>query len=321
MHYPDDNGQGGCKKIEMLNVVESDVTTEGEMFALDNFAQLQRLDCKNLVGALAHLYQRNKDSDRSSTTYALASLNCTEHPVHSPYTSGDLAAAVSLCPDLAKVDLRRSADEGSSMTDQELSAFIELRKLVDLQISGRGFTFGSIHPILEKNSSIESLKLWHVSGVEIGAIARLCPRLRILELIDCTGATSDPDGLIDNEIILPTRLEMFHLSNASSFPAEALRILLVSPALTTVHIISCPAMNDGLLGRAFQLHMFTNLARLSLVRCDNVTKAAIDLFMVDQSPLQSLAIISCSQLSNAENRTEWKSRIKRHNWQLRLVCL
>ena len=294
--------------IEKLNVKHTKVTPCGLIVALENLPNLNTLDHFNqyVVQALVQLHRRIVSKESNVTACLLTSLNCSDSDRRIPYVRGDFAAAASLCPTLTRVTL--SCDNGLIITDQDRAALANMGKnLSHLVIDGPGFAFDGIVPILQ-NGSIEFLGLGRVSGVDVGLIAQLCPRLRSLKLFPHSFVM--PSSLPANPL---TRLEEMEVSGNVS--ADDLILLLSSPCLTRVLLSVGPNLSDRLLKRAFGIHGFRKLERLEFYNCSNLTKTAIDLFMTDKTRLKELRINDCPQLTK-ETATQWRALIKRNNWQL-----
>ena len=307
------DGQGGCKKLEKLKILGTGITTDGVMLALNNLPNLKHLGYNGvgpILGYLRRVRSEPTEAERN-LNYKLVSFDCKFwHRRTLPYTSGDLAVAVSLCPDLTKVTL----SSGQEISEQEIAAALtQTNKLTHLRIFT--FTFASILPIL-RNNSIQSLTLAQARNVDLNAILRFCPRLRHLELRDLKGDTHF-DRI--EEKFWPKELETFQLITPDHFPAHAFLPLLSSPVLAQLSVSGCSSLTDQVLVSAFQTNNFCNLQELWLSTCSNVTKAAINLLMTDQSQLCFLGLHKCGDGCNMETRDEWRALAQRNNWQLDIL--
>ena len=307
--------------IEKLNLNRTGVTSSGVLSALDSLPRLNKLDYEGLTQILANrarrLIQTESHQDQSVTTYRLAELYfCDFDGQELSYVRGDLAAVISLCPDLSQVAVIRRA---GTIEEQELSVLTRINTLTGLKIvSGPAISFDrSILPILQSNS-LESLDIL-MSGVDIGAIVRFCPRLRHLHLHGVASAFSNPDGPAEPARHL-SHLEKMYLS-IPNLSADDVLLLLAAPSLVDLTIIHCSSLTDDLLKRAFKLHRFPHLEHLRLCNYKNGTKRGIELFMTDKTPLKSLTIGRGNSQLTAEDIAEWRSRVERCNWQLEIKML
>ena len=309
----------GCKKIEKLTIQDSGITQRGAMVALENLPNLKQLEYEYFGEALVLLHRRIVAKETDFVSCQLTSLSFSITPDEPfRYVSGDFSAAVALCPALTRVALHGATFLIPDQEFQDLAKSCKNLTHLDIYCPIDREQFHRIIPILE-NGSIESLELT-VSDVDVGAIVRLCPRLRSLKLYFCDFVISSslPRADPNNSIAIgPTQLE--HLSISSSISPEDLDFLLSSPCLVTVEFSNfAPELDARVIKKAFGIHGFPRLEYLCLECCDNVTKATIDLFMTDQTRLRKLKLCNCPQLCTKENKKKWQGLIDDNNWQLEL---
>ena len=304
--------------LEKLNLYGTGVTSSGVLSALDSLPHLKLLGYAGLIAILAaraRQLETESHQDRSATTYRLAELNFFDDDDLN-YVRGDLAAAVSLCPDLSQVTVTNMKN---TIAEQDLSVLTRRKTLTGLTIINCvEISFDrSILPILQSNS-LESLKIFS-SNVDIGAIVRFCPRLRDLRLCGCNTTASafsnNPDGPAGQASHLSHLEKMVLIYYNGS--ADDLVLLLATASLVDLTIVDCSSLSDELLERAFKIHRFPHLKHLRLSKCHDVTKTGIDLFMTDKTPLKSLGVCGNNQLTE-EDIAEWRSRVDRCNWQLEI---
>ena len=305
--------------MEKLEIEGTPVTPHGGMVVLENLPNLKYFGYEYVVQALAHLHRRITAKESNVTVCKLTHLEfCDQFSGQIfPYVKEDFASAVSICPDLIQVKL-----EGLGLiVVQDLTALAKTCKtLTHLDMFWRQITtFSQVLPILQ-SGLIESIKLRGVSDVDVSAIVRLCPRLRYLILRECEYAISSELLPVINTKTsyenCSTQLEYIYVTG-NGISADDLLLLLSSSCLIQVNCGGLGSnLNDHLLENAFKLHGFHLLECFRLYRCENVTKAAIDLLMTSKTRLRKLDVIDCPQLGTETNVEDWRTQIDRHNWQL-----
>lgn len=323
---------GQCKSINKLSISYTKVTERGIRQALENLPCLKVFDCCSTVQTLNEMHRTAFDYRLPDIPkYTLIDLHCTEDSLLTQnYETGSLALAVALCPSVIKV--RITAQEG--MSDDDLLALLDLVNLRELSIGGSDastITFdGGIVPILQAvGSSLESLTLAELSGVNIRAVVEFCPNLRFLHLImNRSYSTIWPEEEkqpLRPKIVkpLPTmkKLESVHLVcvshmwPSSVIPSENLPMLLSSPELTYIYIKDCDTLTDGLLENAVKLHQFRNLKHLELEQCKSLTKRGIDLLMTADNPIKEIKLWECAMLTR-QHVADWKKKALENKWAL-----
>jgi hypothetical protein len=121
---------------------------------------------------------------RHPKVFALIDLHCDNESFNTPYRSGSLGLAASLCSSVIKV--RIVTQEG--LSDIDLLDLLSLENLRKLSIEGGEeckITFdGGVAPILEGlGISLTSQTLAELPCVNIRAITKYCPNLRFLFLV------------------------------------------------------------------------------------------------------------------------------------------
>lgn len=321
---------GQCKSINKLRITYTRVTTQGVQMALENLPLLKVFDCCSSVQVLASMHRTAFDHRLPGIPkYALIDLHCTNESTS--YETGSLAVAVSTCPSAIKA--RIVTQDG--LTDDDLLALLDAKNLRELSISGGEachITFdGSIMPVLQAvGSSLESLTLAELPGVNIRAIVEFCPNLRFLHLVmnqsyetawpeeerkpfTSRRQTKGPPALMKLESIHLVCVS--HLCPASVIPSENLPMLLSSPALVLIYIKDCRTLTDEVFRKAIEAHRFPHLEHLELEQCNGVTKQAIDLLMTGDNPLKAIKLWECSGITR-QNVADWQKRANQKKWGL-----
>ena len=149
--------RGQCKLITVLHLRETNVTNEGIQMVLNNLPDLKELD-HSVVEVLAQISQTALDNKLViAPKFSLAVLKIM---FNTPYRSGSLGAAVSICPSVTKVVIRNDV---GNVTDEDLQGLLALERLEDLHIRGHDDTsltfLGGIVPLLKnRGSSLKKIR-------------------------------------------------------------------------------------------------------------------------------------------------------------------
>lgn len=324
---------GQCKLVHKLMISYTKVTQKGIQMALENLHSLKVFECCSSVQVLHQMHQTAFEHQLPGIPkYSLIDLHCTNEFLCSPYTSGSLALAVSLCSSVMKV--RIVTQEG--LTDIDLLGLLALESLRELSIGGGEecqITFdGGVAPVLEAlGSSLTSLTLAELPCVNIRSVTEFCPNLRFLFLVmNHTYTTTWPEEerkpfspkSVKMEPILK-KLESLHLVcvahlwSTSVIPSESLPSLLSSPTLMHLYVKDCLTLTDEVLQKAATHHHFQNLEHLELEQCNSVTKQGIDLLMNESNPLKVIKLWECRSLTR-KNVDDWKKKAAKKKWHVSL---
>ncbi len=322
---------GQCKLLQKLLISYTKVTQKGIKMALENLPTLKVFECCSSVQALAEMHSSAFEHHLPDIPkYSLFDLHCTNESFDTPYRSGSLGLAVSLCSSVIKV--RIVTQEG--LSDIDLLGLLSLENLRKLSIGGGEeyqITFdGGVAPILEGlGNSLTSLTLAELPCVNIRSITEYCPNLRFLFLVmnhsyslawpedERKPFTSKP---IKVDPVLK-KLESLHLVCVSHFwstsviPSESFPSLLSSPELVHLYIKDCVTLTDVILQKAALLHQFRILEHLELEQCNSVTKKGIDSLMNENNPLKVVKLWECRSLTR-QNVSDWNKLSKKKKWKV-----
>jgi hypothetical protein len=197
---------------------------------------------------------------------------------------------------------------------------------------------GGVVPLLKAiGIMLKRLKLENLKNVNIETVVEFCPNLLKFCLIDNLSYTTSCQKVqksvifqLSKEISMFQKLrilnieilqfEEFILTGLSSsdhlMKLETLVLLLSSPLLSNITILSCDSLTDHVLFAAAKLHHFQNLEILLLQNCHYVTKLAIDILMQDGNILERVELNDCMNVSSEKNMQDRVSQAKKKNWVL-----
>ena len=322
---------GQCKLIQKLMISYTKVTKKGIQMALENLPTLKVFECCSSVQALAEMHLSAYEHYLPDIPkYSLIDLHCTNESFDTPYRSGSLGLAASLCASVIRV--RIVTQEG--LSDIDLLGLLALENLRELSLGGGEecqITFdGGVAPILEGlGKSLTSLTLAELPCVNIRAITEYCPNLRFLFLVmnhsyslawpeeERKPFTSKPIK-IDPELKKLESLHLVcvsHLWSTSVIPSESFPSLLSSPELVHLYVKDCVTLTDEILQKAALLHQFENLKHLELEQCNSVTKQGIDSLMNENNPLKVIKLWECRSITR-QNVFDWNKMTKKKKWKV-----
>ena len=340
----------GCKSIFALRIKETQVTKLGVKMALVNLPALGTLVCDFSIGqVLEEMHSMNAQHDQPIIPqYSLTALNYHQTKDETPYISGSVKLAASLCySSVIKVEI----DIVKGLGDTDLLGLLLLKNLRELMIVNPSdnecqITFdGGIVPVLKAVGG--SLNLLKLHGLEmymnLSAIDYFCPNLCHVFLENNLHYTlvQHPEEVSPIETQRPMfkKLETMHLhSSYETLPEwdhelevylqplhvispNIVLLLLSSPVLNYVSIGCCNNLSDDLLQQANNIHGFENLEQLELLSCKSLTDKGFDVFMNGNNPLKMITHGGCDLLT-AEYLEECRKKIDNNNWKVKIEgCL
>ncbi|XP_046441381.1 uncharacterized protein LOC124192225 isoform X1 [Daphnia pulex] len=341
---------GQCKSIQLLSLERTvRVTKKGLQMALNNMPILRNLHHDATVEALAEI-ANNSFNGRLLDPPEFA-LSVLRMPFNSPdYESGNLRLALSLCPSVTV--LRIVEAEGFSNIDLIGLSLMALKSIRELSIYGdlklqnhttSKLTFnGGVVPLLKAiGIMLKRLKLENLKNVNIETVVEFCPNLLKFCLIDNLSYTTTCQKVQKSVIFQQSKeismfqklrilnieilqFEEFILTGLSSsdhlMKLETLVLLLSSPLLSNITILSCDSLTDHVFFAAAKLHRFQNLEILFLQNCHYVTKRGIDILMQDGNVLERVELNDCMNVSSEKNMQDWVDQAKKKNWILAVDC-
>lgn len=317
---------GQCKRIEKLRITRTQVTVKGVQLALKHLPALKILHHEATVAALANMTTFSYKNAQVFRKYPLLALFIA---LGTPYTSGSLNQAVSMCP---RIDNIRICANNEGLTDNDLFCLKSIKTLRELAIflvpnvkENLKFTFGGgVAPLLELvGNSLEKLNLSVFDADDVWIITEFCPNLRSLILLKTLKSTaiSSQEEKINHQFQTersrkkgPILKKLVYLCiGYLNFPFDILIYLLSFPSLLDVRIHHCATLTDVVFEEVARIHQFRNLERLILICCCSITYDGIDILMVDGNSLKELRLIYCNMLS-IKNFCDWTAKICQKNW-------
>ncbi len=339
----EDQRLGQCKSIETLFIDGTKITKNGIQTALINLPSLKRLITDFYaapVHLLAEMHQSNWNIKRLKDIrkYSLDSLFLGGWP----YTSGSLGLVASLCPSVTSVKVELL----TGLTDSDLLGLLSLENVNVLEIYGNDVnttvTFeGGVVPLLKGfGSSLKDLKLSCLKDVNIRAIIDFCPKLQSLWLAlkesysTTVRAKEDAEpyhhskrrrmeqkpSVLKNleklRVFYP--LESEDPSGEAKISSEDLLSLLSSPSLMDIEIFDCDNLTNYIFERASEIHQFLNLEKLTVYRCQSLTRRGIYVVMNNKTPLKRIEIRDCDNITD-DDIDLFISYADSENWELSVM--
>ena len=315
--------RGQCKSIHTLDINGTKVTIKGVQLALENLPDLKDFDCNYQIQVFAELL-RGPSRKNLRCLPNLTSLHNTGYAHVDPICQrGDIELVAATCVSVNNVLIDGDVIVRNGHTDvtvQELLKFEKLKKLHFEGLEGELTFNGGILPILKHFSSYLtslSIELFTKSLINIRAIVENCPKLQTLSISYCEiSPPDDPNPLkrLKTNPVLKN-LKSLKLKYCFSLTPENLDLLFASPALEKLTVVFSNFPIDDSLRRAANLHQFRSLQRLKFGFLHNLTKAGIDLLMIDGNPLNVIKLFRCDLLK-LEDVEEWKRVTREKNWDV-----
>ena len=349
----EDQRLGQCKSIETLFIGGTRITKKGVQIALRNLPCLKQ--CKTdhhrvPVQFLAEMHQPDWNIKRLKDIrkYSLDSLYLGDWILNDdthysiPYSSGSLGLVASLCPSVTSVKVKLL----TGLTDSDLLGLLCLENVNVLDIHGYDVnttvTFeGGVVPLLKGfGSSLKKLVLCCLKAVNIRAIIDYCPKLQSLWLALNESYSTTVSAKEDAEpyhhskrcrmeqkpSVLKNleKLRVFYPLESEDPSGEAkissgdLLSLLSSPSLIDIEIFHCDNLTDYIFERASEIHQFLSLEKLTVCRCQSLTRRGIDVVMNKKTPLKTIEIWNCDNITD-EDIDFWISNADSENWDLSVM--
>jgi hypothetical protein len=304
------------------------------------------------VHFLAQMHQPdlNRKQLKDIRKYSLESLylgnDTIDYPslfhVQPDYTRGSLGLVASLCPLVTSVNI----DLIAGLTDSEILGLLSLKSVNELGINGEYVRFrtvsfeGGIVPLLKGfGSSLKVLVLKAFLGdINVRAIIEFCPKLQSLKLNEnnrySTTVSFKEDAKpyhskrsrIERKPLVLKNLEKlrvvrpYYVENAEAqveeqISSEDLLCLISSPSLIDIEIRDCPNLTDCVFESASEIHQFLSLEKLTLFKCNSLTRKGIDVVMNNQTPLKTIDVRSCGNITDGDIAL-LISNARSEKWQL-----
>lgn len=337
---------GRCKSLQSLDLeYKTGVTKKGLKTALENMPSLRILDHPDALEVLVEIAVNSLNQTYSNPPKFLLSTICMAFDT--PYKSGDLRLAYSLCPSVTVLRIEET-DGFSDMDLLSLTALFTLRELkiyantdVNRHIQSKITFDGGVAPLLQAvGAPLKKLELCCLYNVNIQTIIEYCPDLEDLSLLN--NFSYNTNYQVQKSVIVQNSEEMPIFQKLKTLDIEILQIrnlistnlyfnnhcisreilvrLLSSPLLREIEISDCDLLTDCVLLDVAKLHSFKNLEKLYFQYCHNVTKKAIDVVMQDGNALKQLTLIFCMKVSFMKNLQQWRDQTKKKNWELSIYC-
>jgi hypothetical protein len=333
-----DEHLGRCKSLQVLSLaLLRGVTTKGLKIAIENLPDLEELIHESVVAALAEMAL-----DRKSSNLPELPMSVLRIAFDSPYKTGYLKLALSLCPSVSGILFF----EPAGFKDTDLLSLASLKKIDFLEIRWKHVSFNTaVAPALKViGSSLTSLDFCGDCNIQL--IVKFCPNLEHLNLVRAENSdymvfTREEKEMAiklkgDSKLPILKNLVLLGLYSQSDirrrnyegelpyaygfseyvFPPELLVSLLSSPLLEDITIGGCDTLTDDVLLSAAKLHNFKNLEQLYLSGCDSITNIGISIFMQEDNKLEKINFSTCDQVSSESYVDFWKNEVLKKNWDL-----
>ena len=327
-------GLGQCKSLQTLDIFGTKVTIKGVQLALENLPDLKDFDFDYQIQVLANLLRGPARKNLPCVPNLTSLHNIGSMRVDSTVCQrGDIELVAAACLSVNKVHIDSDAIVKNGQTDVTVLELLKLQKLCEFRIEGDWMdevndcelTFnGGVLPLLKHfSSSLTSLSIECLSNivVNIRAIVENCPKLQTLKISDCKISPPirledepNPSKRMKTNFVFEN-LTTLELIGCDDLTSGDLDLLLASPALKELKLWRINFPFDDCLQKAANLHNFRNLKYLHFSFVVHVTKAGIDLLMIDDCPLKAIELFHC-QLLNVADIEEWKGVALEKNWNV-----
>ena len=209
---------------------------------------------------------------------------------------------------------------------KNLNSIVDVRSDFPYQICIRSLLFPiEAVPFLMKFArDLHEIQLVCLSKIDICTLISTCPQLRIVNLFNCTFDVSS----VPRPRIVPQHLEEciitndYTSGNDSYLGHEELVSLLMSPNMRVIVLSNCHGLSDEVLETAFRHHRFRKLERITISKCNGVSRGVFDLcFMSETNSLNFIAIKRSPNLGTLKNKNEWLSIAAARSWDLDIVVV
>ena len=315
------------------------MTARGIRLAIENLPVLEHLNCVKSLQVVARMFQEGfgllgqQDSSKQQSDgtarrlLPLTDLHCQTDRFFPfqpeiPYSAGDLAAAIQLCPYVVQVELEAL---GRDFSDQDLLTLRNLTNLrhFQLQATSNRISFkGGVLPILQKfgPKSLEFLALSCLNDVYLDSIVQLCPKLQSFFTF---AIDFSPQRQVKPDQYLLHHLEHMgvQVGRNNTPTSDHLSLLLSSsPSLVTLKLIGLNGLNDRVMETAALSHGFAHLKILEVGNCPNLTYSSIDhLLTLTGSPLNVIHVSNDSDQFSQERIKAWRKLAENNNWDLSIT--
>jgi Holliday junction resolvase-like predicted endonuclease len=177
-----------------------------------------------------------------------------------------------------------------------------------------------------------------LGDINVRAIIEFCPKLQSLKLNEnnrySTTVSFKEDAKpyhskrsrIERKPLVLKNLEKllvvrpYYVENAEAqveeqISSEDLLCLISSPSLIDIEIRDCPNLTDCVFESASEIHQFLSLEKLTLFKCNSLTRKGIDVVMNNQTPLKTIDVRSCGNITDGDIAL-LISNARSEKWQL-----
>lgn len=318
-------GGGICSSLVKLDISDTNVTSQGVREALERLVQLKQLECDvDLSHVVVDVYRSGERRPLALRRLRgeFKNYSIGRNPL------GD--SIIRLCPFLTHVDIKVS-NLYSDRKNFDLKPLLELDNLQHLEVQGNISFVEDVVPVLQKfgHKSLDYLSISKTAYVSLGTIMEHCPNLRVLRIfeVNCFIPTPRLRPLNPTNHYLPylqylsVRAVDSEQNRGGQPSASDLAILLSStPALVDCQLECLENLSDQIFQWVVAQHGFSNLEKMEVASCPNITRSMIDLFLEQDNPLTSIKVERYEHWDDGEEHTpedyedpSWRVKIKRNN--------
>ncbi|KAL7645807.1 UNVERIFIED_CONTAM: hypothetical protein RMT77_002704 [Armadillidium vulgare] len=288
-----------CTKLQRLNVTGCMITTESLVILLQKIPTLKHLDYENTFRIFGKIPTKNKipiGSQEPIQVYSLQQLNASDDNIN-PYMEN----AIQMCPLTTSV-----AISNCIISNESLYRIMTLESLSQLRFTNNDNQsidfYEGILPILTVcGHRLETLLLVKFTMIDIAAIGECCPNLRNFAMSNIS---------VFEELLYPkdsafrelTALEVWtDVYSESVSPIILKQVLLFCPNLQNLLISGSSALNDKLMEEILKVNHLTELSRLTIDNCPNISCTTFQTLLDLKNKLTLVRIWSCFSITREES--------------------
>ena len=323
--YDDDRARR-CYLIEKIAFLCTRVTKIGFKTIVLLQRNLTAIHWENSLGALSEL-SAQLALNGDGRTFPLLELHVVR--IKSNACISAIPRAVSICRRLAIVSIEIACD--STMTDENVLRLAtmpntDLKELFVVGAPDSVVTFpNGIAPLLQSSGiRLLILSITCMENVDLIAIFSNCPNLKCLSLLSNTSYVETAISKSLAKKMFFEKLQSFRFTASDlgrdikcHLPEIQFPIVLGSPKLKSLVIMSCSTLTDVVLERAFQKTRFKCMTHVDLSYCDTITNGGLDHFKKDENSVSFFSIYYCRLVDVARLETEWNAMAKERNWKVK----
>ena len=319
----DENGIRNCSLIEKLSITSTGVSKMGFKTVVLLQRNLTVIHWDDSLAALAELsaqLQLNGDI----RTFPLCGLHVVR--IKSDTCISNIPRAVSICNRLVISNIE--IDCGNTMTDRNclrLASMVNI-DLGELSIVGAPessvtFSNGIAHLLQAFGGRLSKLSISCMANVDLLTVFTYCPDLKILCLISNTSYRQE-GGKVSETCF--KKLEFFRFTACNAWddiafylPENIFPIILGSPLLKSLTILSCRTLTDAVLSASHRMTKFEKLECVDFSYCHSITNSGLGHFKNDENAISFIGVYCCKLVDVARMGAEWSEIAVERNWKIK----